>query len=319
LVEQPNVFVNKKNLASGAYPLYFLAQVFCLSSSPAIFMTTMISSKQKVTLMIYLDAHVHIQKDFAFGDLLHSARANFSRRGQATSPGKPATCFLLLAEAKTCDYFSSWKNQAATAEGLNQEGWRILPTQEEESLLAVHDHWPADRVFLLAGRQIVTAERLEVLALATVVKIADGLPLPVTVDTIRRQGGLAVLPWGVGKWLGRRGRTVAGFLADVNPDRLFVGDNGGRPVFWPTPSPFGLAAKRGIKLLPGSDPLPLAGEEQRIGSYGAMLEGECTNDTPAADLKALLTRKEMNITPVGKLLGTLSFFKTQLALRRHKG
>lgn len=268
--------------------------------------------------MIYFDAHVHIQKNFTLDHLLTFARANFSEQRKATSPDVPATYFLLLAEVKSFDYFSSLKSQVATFVGFNQGGWRILPTKEEESLLAVHDSWPEDRLILLAGRQIVTAERLEVLALATIFKIADGVPLPVTVDAIRRQNGLAVLPWGAGKWLGKRGRTVAAFLRDANPDKLFVGDNGGRPVFWPTPSPFGLAAARGIKLLPGSDPLPLAGEEQRIGSYGAMLEGECASDTPAADLKSLLTRRDVNIKPFGKPLGTLSFLKTQLALRRQK-
>jgi hypothetical protein len=268
--------------------------------------------------MIYFDAHVHIHKNFNLDHLLTSARANFSEPRKATSPGVPATYFLLLAEVKSFDYFTSLKNQVTTVKGFNRGGWRILPTKEEESLLAVHDRWPEDRLFLLAGRQIVTAEKLEVLALATIFKIVDGLSLPVTVDAIRRQSGLAVMPWGAGKWLGKRGRTVEAYLRDANPDKLFVGDNGGRPVFWPTPSPFGLAAKRGITLLPGSDPLPLAGEEQRIGSFGAMLEGECASDTPAVDLKALLTRRDANIKPFGKPLGALSFFKTQLALRWQK-
>ncbi|MBU1567933.1 MAG: hypothetical protein KJ630_20195, partial [Proteobacteria bacterium] len=92
-----------------------------------------------------------------------------------------------------------------------------------------------------------------------------------------------------------------------------------RPTFWPTPSPFNTAADRGIRLLPGSDPLPLHSEEERIGSYGAMVEGEISVDNPAENLKALLTTSDVKIIPFGRRQGALRFMKTQLALRRQKG
>jgi hypothetical protein len=105
-------------------------------------------------------------------------------------------------------------------------------------------------------------------------------------------------------------------LTTADPDRLFVGDNGGRPAFWPTPRPFTTAAGRGIRLLPGSDPLPLADEELRVGSYGAMIEGTCSSDQPAEGLRTLLARNSTVITPYGKRPGALRFFRTQIALRR---
>ncbi len=266
--------------------------------------------------MILFDAHVHIYKNFALELLFTAARANFSKQLQEVSPGRPGTFFLLLTEAGNCDCFANLKNQATAAKVSSQGGWRITPTKESESLLVIHDNWPEDRLFLLAGRQIVTAERLEVLALATTAKIRDGLSLLEVVHTIRHQGGLAVLPWAAGKWLGKRGQLVEEFLENANPEHLFVGDNGGRPIFWPKPSQFNTAAGRGIRLLPGSDPLPLPGEEQRVGSYGAMVEGKCSDDIPAENLKALLTTSGDNIASFGRGLGSLRFFKTQLALRR---
>lgn len=269
--------------------------------------------------MILFDAHVHIHNNFALEHLFTAARENFSRQLQEVSPGRPGTFFLLLTEIGNCDYFTNLKNQATAAEGCIQGGWRITPTKEAESLLAVHDNWPEDRLFMLAGQQIVTVERLEVLALATTTKTRDGLSLLETVDTIRQQGGLAVLPWGAGKWLGKRGQLVEEFLKNASADHLFLGDNGGRPIFWPTPSPFNIAAGRGIRLLPGSDPLPLPGEEQRVGAYGAMIKGECSDDGPAESLKMLLTKSGGNIAPFGRRLGAWCFFKTQLALRRQKG
>lgn len=267
--------------------------------------------------MIYVDAHVHIQEHFALDRFLTSARRNFSRQHHLTSPGRPGTFFLLLTEAKKCDRFTGLKKQAETAAGFTSPGgWRITATAERESLLAVCDDWPENRLFILAGRQIVTAERLEVLALATTAWVADHLPLAETVAEVRRQPGLAVLPWGAGKWLGKRGRLVSAFLTSADPDRLFVGDNGGRPAFWPTPRPFITAAGRGIRLLPGSDPLPLADEELRVGAYGAMIEGTCSSDLPAENLRTLLGVSGTVITPYGDRPSALSFFKTQLALRR---
>ena len=266
--------------------------------------------------MILFDAHVHIQKNFTLEHLFTAARANFSKQLQEVSPGRPGIFFLLLTEVGNCDCFANLKNQATAARVYSLAGWRIAPTKESESLLAIHDNRPEDRLFLLAGRQIVTAERREVLALATTAKIRDGLSLLETVDTVRHQGGLAVLPWGAGKWLGKRGRLVEEFLKNANPEHLFVGDNGGRPIFWPRPSQFNTAASRSIRLLPGSDPLSLPGEMERIGSYGAMVEGKCSDDYPAESLKGLLTMRGGKITPFGRRLGVVHFFKTQLALRR---
>jgi hypothetical protein len=173
-------------------------------------------------------------------------------------------------------------------------------------------------MFVMAGQQIITAEKLEVLALATSAKIADGKPLAETVDAVRRGGGLAVLPWGVGKWLGKRGELLDRFLQETSPESLFVGDNGGRPVFWPRPALFDRAEQRGIRLLSGSDSLPLAGEERRVATFGAMIDGELSDSLPAAELKSLLCKPGISITPFGKPAGVLQFLRMQLGLRLEK-
>ena len=67
-------------------------------------------------------------------------------------------------------------------------------------------------VLVIAGRQIVSAERIEVLALGTRTQIPDGQPLAATIDAVRADGALAVLPWGFGKWWGARGRMVDAYL-----------------------------------------------------------------------------------------------------------
>lgn len=265
--------------------------------------------------MIYLDAHVHIQEWFNLNQFLLSALENFDRQRHAAAPKSPGTYYLLLTEAKSLDFFSLLADQTRHATGLLTAAWRVRPTGEPEAILLQHESQSACRMFVVAGRQLVTKERLEVLALATSAKISDGKPLADTVKEVRDRGGLAVLPWGFGKWVGKRGRILTDFLESTSPVSLFVGDNGGRPKFWPRPAPFDLAAHRGIRLLPGSDPLPLDGEELRAGSYGVMLEGNCTDATPVSDLKRLLLDGNKSISPYGKRPGAWQFFRTQLGLR----
>lgn len=52
----------------------------------------------------------------------------------------------------------------------------------------------------MAGRQIVTAEKLEVLALGTDLDIDDGRPIREVLSLVTENGGLPVIPWGAGKW-----------------------------------------------------------------------------------------------------------------------
>lgn len=155
--------------------------------------------------MIYFDAHVHIQERFNLDQFLLCALDNFNRQRIVTVPQSSDTCFLLLTEAKSLDFFSKLAQQARQKTSPLPVPWQLRATGEEESLLLNHASRPGVRMFVVAGRQLVTREKLEVLALASLAKIDDGRPLADTVDEVRNCGGLAVLPWGAGKWLGKEG------------------------------------------------------------------------------------------------------------------
>jgi hypothetical protein len=268
--------------------------------------------------MIFFDAHVHIQARFDLDRFLLAALNNFDAQRFTLAPQETGTYFLLLTEAKFLDFFSVIREQARMQTGSLPSSWTLQATAEAESLLLYHETRPGVRLFVVAGRQLVTSERLEVLALATTAKIGDGKSLVDTVNEVREAGGLAVLPWGAGKWLGKRGGIVSNFLQNTSAKSLFVGDNGGRPKLWPRPVPFDLAAGRGIQLLPGSDPLPLPGEEYRVGTYGATVAGTCSDDKPAADLRDLLVDGSQRITPYGQRQGAWQFLRTQIGLRLAK-
>jgi SAM-dependent methyltransferase len=243
--------------------------------------------------------------------LLDAAAANFARaRDRLRAKGEVVGC-LMLTEVVGVDCF------AALADGqLSAGGWQIRPTEETVSLLAVRSGTLP--VLVIAGRQIVSGERVEVLALGTRARIPDGKPLAATIEAARAAGALAVLPWGFGKWWGERGRLVDAYLARAPHGKIFLGDNGGRPIGLPAPRQFARAFLRSIFVLPGSDPLPRAGEIERIGSYGFILRLGLDLGRPALALKAHLEGLERQPATFGRLQNPVRFFANQLSLRLRK-
>jgi hypothetical protein len=239
---------------------------------------------QSATLAI--DAHVHLHDPASAIDVLRGAGERLVG-GHADRIG-----VTMLAERAGFDVFETLRP-------------RLLGTCEPEAL------WldEARRLLVLAGRQIVSGEGLEILGLATMARIEDGAPAAEIVARLDTEDALIVLPWGVGKWLGRRGRIVDELLAAAKPGRLFLGDNGGRPGFWRVPR---FAGKR---LLSGSDPLPLRGSAATIGRSGTIVRGKIAMDSPSASLKRILRDGGASVVPFGKAAGPLRFFADQARLR----
>jgi hypothetical protein len=171
---------------------------------------------------------------------------------------------------------------------------------------------------VIAGRQVVTRERLEVLALGTVAPLRDGESIETTLGAVRDAGAAAVLPWGVGKWLGARGAIVARVLADPQWADVFLGDNGNRLTLGPEPPHLTTARRAGRGVLPGSDPLPLPGEETRVGSYGFAVEVALDTLRPAAALLTLLKSGAAFVT-FGRRTALPRFIGRQLALKLKGG
>ena len=192
---------------------------------------------------LLVDGHVHLHDSYDEARFFETACANLSRHGT----GRPT---LLLAEMGGQEIFARWRN--------GNVAWPIRATDEAVSFLV------GEKLLVIAGRQIVTAERIEVLAIGCE-KIPDGLTLNATIASVRDTGAVPVLPWGVGKWIGKRGRLVAKAAAR---DRVLLADNAGRPPGWPRPRLFEQHV-----ILRGTDPLPLSREQERIGKYGFVLEG----------------------------------------------
>lgn len=256
---------------------------------------------------ILIDAHVHIYDCFDLNTFLDAAWQNFyrwaGRRDQFVG-------VLLLTESAT---YNQFQTLLAQADLPSSSGWTFASTSETYSLRAMGPQ--GQTLYLVAGRQIITAEKLEVLALISDRTFPDGLPAAETISAIQADGGIAVLPWGVAKWVGKRGQLVARLLQQQELAPVFLGDNSGRPQFWLRPRYFSQVEQQGLPLLLGTDPLPLDSETSRPGQFGLMLMGEFNNNEPGSYIKANLLNPKVSWQPYGSLEAPLRFVRNQLALR----
>jgi hypothetical protein len=258
------------------------------------------------SVVALVDAHVHVYPQFDAGRLLSAAARNLGaaaqRLGAASWQG-----YLLLTETARDHWFETVA-MAAPQTGL--DGWQLQ--RRESCELSVEATRGDLRLVIIAGRQIVTAERLELHAIGTRRTFVDGQPAGRVLADIRGSGALALLPWGVGKWVGARRPMAAGLLGGKGADRPLPSDNGGRPWFWPEPL---LSLGEG-PLLRGSDPLPLAGQESRAGESGCWYKRADARAAGARELIGELsscTRAQLG--PFGPDESLLRFFRNQLGLR----
>jgi hypothetical protein len=278
-------------------------------------------SQTRFPAFVLVDAHVHVHPGFAGDAFLDAALDNF--RKAAVELGRPEGFLgcLLLAEMSEMRRMPGWLRRARNGQGV--EGmWSFERTGEAESLVARRRSGRTgeggERLLVIAGRQIATREGIEVLALAGDAGVLDGLPFGETLHRVRVSGALPVLPWGFGKWWGRRGELVSGALARRGSALLFLGDNAGRPVSGGEPPLFQRAQDCGVAVLPGSDPLPLSWHASRAGSYGFVLEGELDAEHPAWDLRRRLRELQESPRTFGRRVTLPGFLRDQAALRARR-
>ncbi|NES89848.1 MULTISPECIES: hypothetical protein [Okeania] len=269
------------------------------------------NSQVKINQKIIADAHVHIHKCFELDQLLNASLANFHKISRTKTDTENSVFLIFLTEMLGDFEFSKILEYAQNHQQINN--WKLAPTQESISISATNNE--NQKIFIIAGRQIVTAEKLEVLALISDNEFVDGLPVETTIQNIVSKDSIPVLPWGVGKWIGKRGNILQKLLNSDTLSMICLGDNSGRPNFWSRPSYFQLAEKKGWKVLPGTDPLPLKSEYTKPGSFGFIVEGEFNIVEPGKSMKQILLNPTTSIQPYGSLETPFRFIRNQLALR----
>jgi len=261
-------------------------------------------------LTILLDAHVHLHRCFDLARFLDSARINFRAAARGLGRSSGVGC-LWLTDTPQERSFRRLAERGPTGRSIDQ--WALSETSEVTALTARHQS--GDTLLLLAGRQISTRERLEVLALGTELDLPSGESLADTIAGVRESGAIAVIPWGFGKWWFRRSRLLAAALASLSGGDVSVGDNGGRPRVIPRSPLFELAASRGIYNLPGSDPLPLPWEVRKPGRLGAVLEAPLDLSRPVAALLRTLRGLRAQPPLFGGPDSLAGFVRSQVGIR----
>jgi len=259
---------------------------------------------------LFVDAHVHFYDCFDPCAFFNSAYDNLSPPAEIDY--EATTKVLLLTETSRENGFlrllEASKNPAQ-AICTADESWYCHATAEPESVCLKTRS--GKMLYAIAGRQIVASEGLEVHALATDESFEDGKPLLDLIDEIRSSGGVAAMPWGTGKWLGRRGGVMKSMCSQFMQDGVLLSDSGIRPWVWPKSGLF----STGLRIIAGTDPLPLPAEARRTGSFGFSIVAQWDQNRPAYSMRTLLKNQELVMTGFGRSQGVWQFLSRQIAIR----
>jgi hypothetical protein len=257
---------------------------------------------------VYIDGHCHLHDQVDTTLFLESAKSQIRQNASNQIPVGQLRAVLCLADYTGARGFIRLLDQC---EQLRKDGWEQFRTKEDYSIKLVNND--GDRIWVIAGYQTVTKENIEVLSIGTNNEPASKQPLNDTIQDILNSGAMAVLPWGFGKWWGKRGKMVRHTMERYG-QKIVLGDNGGRPRCC-RPKMLKVAQMKRHLTIPGSDPLPLKKDQLRNGGYGFMLYRPIADEKPANWLLNCL--KSLPKTPdvFGNPLCIKNFLSLQLALR----
>jgi hypothetical protein len=268
-----------------------------------------------------VDAHVHLHQCYEPDDLLQNAYDNLAAASDGADRAAPRAYFLLLAECAPDDCFGALsaladgRTGSNGASGLRLRRWTVARTEEAISVVARDGE---RELFIVAGRQVACREGLEVLVLGTTHRFADGRPIR---DVLREADALGVprvIPWGPGKWFFRRGRLLNDLIHEFRKPTLFLGDEGGRPVFWGYPQHFTHAARLGVRDLPGTDPLPFPHDVRKVGRMGFKVALDLDRARPGESLLRALTQVGAPLERFATLEPPLRFVRNQIGMQLRK-
>ncbi len=260
-----------------------------------------------------IDSHVHFHKCFDEGLFFDSCFRNLLKI-KSDNINNAILCFTEGKYENSFNYLIAKEKIKSTLQKNIEYQVRAL---ENGDSIEIQLKEAGKRIIIFPGFQVVTAENLEVLALLVSERIPDKLSAEDTISKVLEMNGIPVLPWGFGKWYGSRGKKINQLIENFK-SKIFLGDNGGRSNLLPYPEQFRLAETNGIRILPGSDPLPFPSEAKRPLSYGFTLNFMLNNIEASRCFKDAILDSSMNVRSFGKLTSPFTFIKTQLAMQFKK-
>lgn len=241
---------------------------------------------------VILDAHLHLYPCFNLNRALDIV---WDRLNQWSSPGAPRPRFMALVAERTGDPpLSDWIARPPARAGGT---WSISAEKGRGIWLCQRSDGAS--ITLIVGCQFATREKMEVLTLGPQAVPLNGLPIREIVAYLRATGQIPILPWSPGKWLFKRGRIVQELVEQMAP-ALALCDTAIRPRGIPAPAIFARARHLNCHIFAGSDPLPLAGEENGLGSYATGLADVDASGDPVEIVQNALTNPSKPVAILGR-------------------
>ena len=256
-----------------------------------------------------VDFHIHLYRGFSLADALSSAVQNsLVRFGEKALKTPHVWC---LTEREGQYWFRELvKSASSSTSDKLPPTWKVSTTEDG---LALRLDTPTSELFLVAGRQIVTAERLELLCLTADLDLKDGIAIRHGVEQVIEAGALPVVPWSPGKWMGKRGEILETLLHENRG--VYLGDTAIRPSRNWGKKHFSIVSEQRLPVLPGSDPLPARGETKLFHRLSAELPIPC--DNPASELRTW-ARENDQLCYAASSNGLLSMLKRTLNMKLNK-
>lgn len=256
---------------------------------------------------VLIDGHVHLHACHEVEAVLDAALDNLAGVDAARTGEREVAGCLWLVEA-------AGEQAAERLRRASGERWR----RTERDLVT----WELRRrdgrgLLVVLGRQIRTAEDLEVLVVGTAEEPEEDLPLEATIRAWLDRDVLVMIPWGFGKWSARRRRVVERAWEAAGPDGPYLADTGLRPRWLPEPALFARSRAVGRPVFLGSDPSPFRSRLEAIASTGFVVPD------PPADagwpaMREGIARLAAPLRRFGQPLGTIDFVALQARLQLRK-
>ena len=254
-----------------------------------------------------IDGHVHLHRSHPVEAALDAAVHNFAGWGAVGRPAEAPEGMLWLVETPA---------EAASERLRGREAgtWRVRERDDVTWELRRDD---GARLVVVRGRQISTNEGLEVLLVGTAEAVPHGRSLAETIEPHLGGRVLVMLPWGFGKWTGRRASVAARAYDTWAARGLRLADIGVRPAWLAPPELFDRSAADGRPVFVGSDPFPFPDTGDRIGSAGFVAR-DLRPEGVWQDMHASLRDPAVPIERFGRSVGTTAFLRLQARMQLRK-
>lgn len=254
-----------------------------------------------------IDGHVHLHRSHSIEAALDAAVENFERAWARLGSTGSRHAALWLVE--TPDESASTRLRGAEA-----GHWQVNAHDDVTWRLRRPD---GAQLTLIRGRQVATSEGLEVLLAGTAHPVPDGRSLHEVIESQLEHRVLVMIPWGFGKWTGRRGRAVIQAYESYGAKGLRLADTGVRPRWLPAPGLFRRSKADGRPVFVGSDPFPFRETGDRIGSAGFVAR-DLPPEAGWHDMFASLRDPSGPLERFGRPVGTIPFLRLQVRMQQRK-